>query len=298
MRNTSTFRPLVQSQDLEVTNQEVTNLHEAAEAAKDENNLNPEDAKTSDVQENYQTSNESVASGDAELPEGSEKESQKESEETPEDLPEEVDPKTGAKKSAGKAQEKSQEDSSDKDGATMAEVEPVQKEQTVSKSIRLWQSAFDALRVLMGIYGMNMVDMVSTSILAYAVKAAAAPIVRFRIMGEKSLFPLQASATDIRTGLSSLRNDLYKARKSHSDPEERKALYLELSFKYQKLFVEVEKTLTLMNKECLLHDLLEPGDHQLLVQAVLQLKASKPITRAQIQIRDLYLKIFETLLIP
>jgi hypothetical protein len=53
-----------------------------------------------------------------------------------------------------------------------------------------------------------------------------------------------------------------------------------------------------MDKECLLHELLKPGDHRLLVQAVLQLKASKPKTRAQIQIRDLYLKIFEALLLP
>lgn len=292
MRNNSTSRPLVQSQDLEVTNQEVTNLNEAAEAAKDENNLNPEDAKASDVQENYQTSNDSVASGDAELPEGSEETP----EETPEDLPEEVDPKKGAKKSAGKAQEKSQEDSSNKDGATKAEVEPVQKEKTVSKSIRLWQSAFAALRVLMGKYSLNMVDAASTAIIAHAELAAATPIVRYRIMDHKTLFPLQASATDIRAGLSNLGNDLYNARKSHRDPEERKAIYASLNTTNLATMAHADETLTLMDKECVLHDLLAPSDHALLIQALEVLECAKPKNRTERQLRDLHLKIYKTLL--
>ncbi len=177
------------------------------------------------------------------------------------------------------------------------EVEPIEKEKSVSKSIRLWKKAFDALRVLMGKYGMNMVDMASTAILAYAVKSAAAPIARYRIMDWKSLFALQASATDIKAGLSTLGNDLYKARKSHRDPVERKAVYSEIGTSQLNVLADARETLRKMDKEILLHDLLEPGDYELLVQAIVQLKASKPRTRAQRQIRDLYLKIFETLIL-
>lgn len=175
-------------------------------------------------------------------------------------------------------------------------VEPIQKEKTVSKSMRLWQSAFDALRVLMGKYGMNMVDMASTAILAYAVKAAAAPIVRFRVIAEKTLFALQASATDIRTGLSNLRNDLYEARKSHRDPDERKSLYAMLSAKYQKVLDHAEETLQKMDKELLLYKLLDPSDHTLLVQLLDRLEQAKPKNRSERQIRDLHLKIYRAII--
>lgn len=187
---------------------------------------------------------------------------------------------------------------SQENASTAPVVEAIQKEKTVSKSIRLWPSASDALKVLMGKYGRNMVDMASIGIIAYAKQAAAAPIVRFRVIAEKTLFALQASATDIRAGLSNLRNDLYEARKSRRNPVELELLYAEINARYQKVLTHADETLSLMDKECLLHELLKPGDHLLLVQAVLQLKASKPKTRAQIQIRDLYLKIFEALLLP
>jgi hypothetical protein len=175
-------------------------------------------------------------------------------------------------------------------------VEPVQKEKTVSKSIRLWESAFAALKVLMGKYGMNMVDMVSTAIIAYAEKAAAAPILRYRIMDRKTLFPLQASATDIRAGLSKLGDDLNNARKSHRDPEERKAIYTSISTKHLATMAHADETLTLMDKECLLHDLLTPSEHALLVQLLDRLEHAKPKNRSERQIRDLHLKIYKTLL--
>ena len=107
-------------------------------------------------------------------------------------------------------------------------VGPIEKEETVPKSIRLWKSAVDALKVLMGKYGKNKADMASIAILAYAKQAAAAPILRSRLMDDKTLFALQAAATDIRTGLSNLRNDLYEARKSHRNPVKLQEIYADV----------------------------------------------------------------------
>lgn len=172
----------------------------------------------------------------------------------------------------------------------------IEKEKTVPKSIRLWKSAFDALKVLMSKYGKNMADMVSIAIIAYAKQAAAAPILRFRVIAEKILFALQASATDIRTGLSNLRNDLYEARKSRRDPVELNLLYAELSAKYQKILDHAEETLQKMDRELLLYELLDPSDHALLVQLIDRLEQAKPKNRSERQIRDLHLKIYRALI--
>jgi hypothetical protein len=173
---------------------------------------------------------------------------------------------------------------------------PIEKEKTVPKSIRLGQTAFDALKVLMGKYGKNMADMVSIAILAYAKQAAAAPILRSRLMDDKTLFALQAAATDIRTGLSNLRNDLYEARKSHRNPEELQAVYAKLSAKYQAVLKHADETLTLIDKESVLHGLLAPCDRALLVQAIATLKAGKPKSRTGAQLRELLIRIYNTLL--
>lgn len=175
-------------------------------------------------------------------------------------------------------------------------VDPIEKEETVPKSIRLWKSAFHALKVLMAKYGKSMADMVSIAIIAYAKQAAAAPIVRFRVIAEKILFALQASATDIRTGLSNLRNDLYEARKSRRDPVELKILYAALSAKYHKILDHAEETLQKMDKELLLYNLLDPSDHALLVQLIDRLEQAKPKNRSERQIRDLHLKIYRVLI--
>jgi hypothetical protein len=172
----------------------------------------------------------------------------------------------------------------------------IEKEKTVPKSIRLWKSAFDALKVLMAKYGKNMADMVSITILAYAKQAAGAPILRSRLMDDKTLFALQAAATDIRTGLSNLRNDLYEARKSHRNPEQLQAIYSELSAKYQALMKHADETLTTIDKECALHGLLAPCDRALLIQAIATLKAGKPKSRTGAQLRDLLIRIYNTLL--
>lgn len=175
-------------------------------------------------------------------------------------------------------------------------VGPIEKEETIPKSIRLWKSAFDALKVLMGKYGKNMADMVSIAILAYAKQAAAAPILRSRLMDDKTLFALQAAATDIRTGLSNLRNDLYEARKSHRNPEQLNAVYAEFSSKYQALLKYADETLTRIDKECALHGLLAPCDRALLIQAIATLKEGKPKSRTGAQLRDLLIRIYNTLL--
>jgi hypothetical protein len=185
---------------------------------------------------------------------------------------------------------------SQENASTAPAVEATQKEKTVPKSIRLWKSAFDALKVLMGKYGKNMADMVSIAILAYAKQAAAAPILRSRLMDDKTLFALQAAATDIRTGLGNLRNDLYEARKSHRNPEQLQAVYAKLSAKYQALLKHADETLTLIDKESVLHGLLAPCDRALLVQAIATLKAGKPKSRTGAQLRDLLIRIYNTLL--
>ncbi len=175
-------------------------------------------------------------------------------------------------------------------------VEPISKEKTVPKSIRLSQTAFDALKVLMGKYGKNMADMVSIAILAYAKNAAAAPILRSRLMDDKALFALQAAATDIRTGLSNLRNDLYEARKSHRNPEQLQAIYAELSAKYGALMKRADETLTLIDKESALNGLIAPCDRALLIQAVAKLKVAKPKSRTAAQLQELLIRIYNTLL--
>jgi hypothetical protein len=180
--------------------------------------------------------------------------------------------------------------------STSPAVEAIRKEKTVPKSIRLSEPAFDALKVLMGKYGKNMADMVSIAILAYAKNAAAAPILRSRLMDDKTLFALQAAATDIRTGLSNLRNDLYEARKSHRNPEQLKAVYAILSAKYQELMNRANETLTMIDKESALYELLAPCERALLVQAIAILKAGKPKSRAGTQIRDLLIRIYNLLL--
>lgn len=80
---------------------------------------------------------------------------------------------------------------------------PTGKEETMP--IRLWLSAYHALKTLKGKYRTNMTGMASIAIIAYAKKSAAVQIVKFRVLEDKILFALQASATDIRTGLSNLR---------------------------------------------------------------------------------------------
>ena len=105
-----------------------------------------------------------------------------------------------------------------------------------------------------------------------------------------------ASATDIRTGLSNLRNDLYEARKSRRDPVELKLLYAELSAKYQKILDHAEETLQKMDRELLLYELLDPSDHALLVQLIDRLEQAKPKNRSERQIRDLHLKIYRALI--
>lgn len=202
----------------------------------------------------------------------------------------------GPQASAGNEPGKPQDDSPREEASTETNVEPIQKEKSVSKSIRLWKSALDALKVLMGKYGKNMVDMASIAIIAHAKQAAAAATVRFRLLDDKTLFALQASATDIRAGLSNLRNDLYTARKSNRDPEQLKAAYAELRAKYKALTKRADEILTLIDKEITLHGLLGPSDYALLIQAIAILEASKPKTRTQTQLRDLLLRIYKTLL--
>lgn len=182
-------------------------------------------------------------------------------------------------------------------GSHDSEVDPIEKEKTVPVSIRLWESAFAALKVLKAKYHMNKADMASTAIHAYGKKSAAAPTVRYRILDLKWLFSLQASANDIKQGLSNLEEDLFDARKSHRDPEERKALYDLLGERYSKVFDHADQTLTLMDKECLLNDLLKPDEHERLLKLIEKLENEEPKSVAERKIRDLQLKIFKTLIL-
>ena len=187
--------------------------------------------------------------------------------------------------------------------AKPTEAKPVQeavvigaKAKTIPKSIRLWESAFSALKVLMGKYGKNLTDMASISIIAHAKKASAASIVKYRTLEDKILFALQASASDIKAGLSNFREDLYKARKSNRDPAALKAAYDALSVKYQATMVRAEETLALMDKECLLTNLLTGEEHEILMEMIKDLDNEKPTTQTEQKKRDLQLKILKALL--
>jgi hypothetical protein len=166
----------------------------------------------------------------------------------------------------------------------------------IPKSIRLSQTAFNALKGLMGKYDENMADMVSIAILAYAKNAAAAPILRYRLLDENMLFLIQASATDIRSGLCNLRGDLRSARKSHSDPIQLQEFYADMSDKYQSILKHADEVITLIDKEMLLDALLEPSDFDMLRQEVLRIENSKPNTISERKLRELLLRIYQTLL--
>lgn len=174
----------------------------------------------------------------------------------------------------------------------------VPKPETIPKTIRLWKHAFDALKGLMGQYEKNMVDMASIAIIAYAKKAAAAAIVKYRTLEDKALFALQASATDIKAGLSNLHNDLYVARKSHRDPAAAKALYEGISGRYEKTIGHADDTLDLIKKELRLTEILSDADHEFLPEIIEKLETQQPANQRERRKRDFELKIFKSLLPP
>lgn len=171
------------------------------------------------------------------------------------------------------------------------------KVKTIPASIRLSEVAFAALTVLEGIYtSLNRGAILSLAVLAYAKRAAAAPILKYRMLHDHVLFPLQAAATDIKTGLQSLSHDLFDARKSNRDPEALKVAYETLTAKQMAILDHAEETLFRMNRECLLTDLLTGEDHGRLLGMIEKLEKDKPTTQEERNIRELQLKIFKILL--
>lgn len=169
------------------------------------------------------------------------------------------------------------------------------KEPTVPASIRLWQSAYDALKVLMAKYGKSMVDMVSTAILAYARNAVAAPILRLRLLDVPQLYTLQAAATDIRIGLSNLREDLYRARKSTTNPATLTSLYNTITARYKVTLSKAEETLDLLAKESVLIELIKMHP-ELLPEIIKELENRKPTSQKEKQMIELQLRILRTIL--
>ncbi len=169
------------------------------------------------------------------------------------------------------------------------------KEPTIPSSIRLWESAYNALKALMAKYGKNMTEMTSICIFEYAKKAAAAATVKFRTMEDKTLFALQASATDIRTGLSNLREDLYQARKSHRDPAGAKAIYEVISGRYQKTIDHAEETLDLMAKELCLTGILADANPEILSSIIEKFAQKEPTIQLTSKERKILLEILTAL---
>ena len=169
------------------------------------------------------------------------------------------------------------------------------KDPTIPSSIRLHQSAFDALKALMVRYAKNMTEMTSVCIIEYAKKAAAVATVKYRTLEDKTLFALQASATDIRTGLSNLRQDLYEARKSHRDPPAAIALYDEISGKYNKSIDHADETLDLIAKEICLTEVLSDTDPAVLTSIIEKLAQTEPTIQFTNTERKLLRKILSTL---
>lgn len=263
MQNTSTSQPSVQSKDLEVTH--IGNNSEAQPGAS---------GLSKDSPQHVQNAGEGETSGET-------------SGENSQNGSQNCDESRNGEKPINKPKEEKPK---------VSEETKTKNRETIPKSIRLSKVAFDALKGLMDKYDKNMADMVSIAILAYAKKAAAAPVVRYRMLDDKILFALQASATDIRHGLSNLRKDLLGAKKSHNDPVQLIETYADLSAKYESIQKHADVVLTLIAKEMLLHDLLEPSDHVLLSQYALRVENSVPQNKTQKQMRDLLLKIYETLL--
>lgn len=95
---------------------------------------------------------------------------------------------------------------------------------------------------------------------------------------------------------ATLREDLYQARKSNRDPVALKAAYDAISAKYQATMHHADETLSLMDKECLLTDLLTGDDHEILMEMIKDLEIEKPTTQLEQKKRDLQLKILKALL--
>ena len=171
------------------------------------------------------------------------------------------------------------------------------KVKTIPKTLRLSELAFAALTVLEGKYPkLCRAAIVSMAVLAYAKSAAAAPILKYRMLHYVVLFRLQAAATDIKMGLRSLGQQLFEARKSNRYPAALKVAYETLTAKQMAVLDHAEETLTNMDCECLLADILTGEDHTLLTEMIDELENEKPTTQTEQKKRVLRLKLYKILL--
>ena len=180
---------------------------------------------------------------------------------------------------------------------TSTPVEATETGKTIPKSLRLSEVAFSALTVLEGKYpALSRAAIVSKAVLSYATKATAAPIMKYRMLHHNVLFRLQAAATDVKTGLQSLNQQLFEARKSNRGPEALKIAYETLTVKQVAVLDHAEETLANMDRECLLADILTGDDHALLTEIIEELEKGKPTTHNERKKRALQLKILQSLL--
>lgn len=171
------------------------------------------------------------------------------------------------------------------------------KSRTVPKSIRITEVADAAVTVLKGKYPkLTRAAIVSKAVIAYLKGAAAAPIVKYRMLHYHVLYPLQAAATDIKTGLESLGQQLYEARKSNRDPAALKNAFGILTAKQIAVLERAEVTLTKMDRECLFADTLTAEDHALLIEIIESLEKEKPTSPKDQQKRKLQLRILKSFL--
>lgn len=177
------------------------------------------------------------------------------------------------------------------------EAETVPKPKTIPTTIRLTELAFTCLRVLEGKYpALNRAAIVSLAVIAYAKKAAAAPILKYRMLHHHVLFPLQASATDIKTGLQSLGQQLFEAKKSNRDPVSLKAAYDAVAAKQIAVLEHADDTLDLMAKELSLTEILANADHEMLPNIIDKLANNEPSIQFTNTERKQLLKILKLLL--
>lgn len=178
------------------------------------------------------------------------------------------------------------------------EAEDGLKSKTISKSIRLTEVADAGVTVLKGKYpGLTRAAIVSMAVIAFVKSAAAAPILKYRMLHHHVLFPLQEAATDIKSGLESQGQQLFDARKSNRDPAALKLAYETLTAKQMAVLDHAEDTLTKMDREVFFAGTLTAEDHSLLIEMIKSLENEKPTTPRDQQKRKLQLRILKAFLL-
>ena len=177
------------------------------------------------------------------------------------------------------------------------EATTVPKPKTIPTTYRLTEPAFHALKVLEAKNPkMTRAAVMSMTVIAYAKKAAAAPVIKTRMLHDDCLFALQAAASDIKLGLQSFQQQLFTEKKSSRDPAALTAAFSTIAANFRETFAKAEATLGDMDREHVLHDILNPNNTGLLKEIIEDIEKGTSPDPRKTQKRELLLTILKTLI--